>query len=139
LRQAKRHGWGLALLFIDIDKFKTVNDSYGHDLGDKVLLMMAHRLQSFLRDEDTVSRWGGDEFVCLLLEVKQESDVIQLAQQMVNRIAEACEFDGIVLFSNLNPGLCKWKANQGLRYTGARVPVQISQHSAVLADRLRMI
>ena len=70
LIQAKRHGWGLAVLFIDIDKFKSINDSYGHDLGDKVLLMVANRLQSSVRDEDMVSRWGGDEFVCLLLEVK---------------------------------------------------------------------
>ena len=82
LRQAKRHGWGLAVLFIDIDKFKSVNDSYGHGLGDKVLVMMANRLRSFLRDEDTVSRWGGDEFVCLLLEVKQDADVARLAKKM---------------------------------------------------------
>jgi diguanylate cyclase len=85
LRQANRHGWALAVLFIDIDKFKSVNDSYGHRLGDKVLLMMADRLQSFLRDQDTVSRWGGDEFVCLLLEVKQEADVIRLAEKSQHR------------------------------------------------------
>ncbi len=49
LSQAKRHGWGLAVLFIDIDKFKSINDSYGHDLGDKVLRMVANRLRSFIR------------------------------------------------------------------------------------------
>ena len=97
LSQAKRHGWGLAVLFIDIDKFKSINDSYGHGLGDKVLLMMANRLRSFVREEDLVSRWGGDEFVCLLMEVKQEADVTRLAEKMVNQIAAACEFDGIVL------------------------------------------
>lgn len=97
LIQANRNGWGLAVLFIDIDKFKSINDSYGHDLGDRVLLMVANRLKSFVRDQDIVSRWGGDEFVCLLLEVKKESDVIQLAEKMINRIAEAYEFDGSVL------------------------------------------
>ena len=51
LIQAKRHGWGLAVLFIDIDKFKSINDSYGHDMGDKVLLMVANRLQSFVREK----------------------------------------------------------------------------------------
>lgn len=96
LIQAKRHGWGLAVLFIDIDKFKSINDSYGHDLGDQVLLMVANRLKSSVRDQDIVSRWGGDEFVCLLLEVKQEADVTQLAEKMVSRIAEACEFSGHV-------------------------------------------
>lgn len=94
LNQAKRHGWGLAVLFIDIDKFKSINDSYGHDLGDKVLSMVANRLQSCIRDEDMVSRWGGDEFVCLLLEVKQDADVTHLAEKMITRIAEACEFNG---------------------------------------------
>ena len=94
LTQAKRHGWGLAVLFIDIDKFKSINDSYGHDVGDQVLLMVANRLQSSVRDEDMVSRWGGDEFVCLLLEVKQAADVIHIAEKMIDRIAEPCEFNG---------------------------------------------
>ncbi len=94
LIQAKRHGWGLAVLFIDIDKFKDINDSYGHDVGDQVLLMVANRLQACIRGEDRVSRFGGDEFVCLLLEVKQEADVILLAEEMIDRIAEPYEFNG---------------------------------------------
>jgi diguanylate cyclase (GGDEF)-like protein len=105
LIQAKRHGWGLAVLFIDIDKFKSINDSYGHDLGDKVLLMVANRLQSSVRDEDMVSRWGGDEFVCLLLEVKQEAEVTSLAEKMIDRIAEACEFNGTVLSIKASIGI----------------------------------
>jgi len=111
LRQAKRHGWRLAVLFIDIDKFKSVNDSYGHGVGDQVLLMMANRLQSFIRDEDTVSRWGGDEFACLLLEVKQEADVPRLAEKMVSRIAEACAFDGIVLSIRASIGIAIYPAD----------------------------
>jgi diguanylate cyclase len=105
LTQAKRHGWGLAVLFIDIDKFKSINDSYGHDLGDKVLLMVANRLQSLIRDEDTVSRWGGDEFMCLLLEVKQEADVTRLAEKMVNQLAADFEFNGIVISIRASIGI----------------------------------
>ena len=105
LIQAKRHGWGLAVLFIDIDKFKSINDSYGHDLGDKVLVMVANRLQSSVRDEDMVSRWGGDEFVCLLLKVKQEADVTHLAEKMIDRIAEAFEFNGTVLSIKASIGI----------------------------------
>ncbi len=111
LIQAKRHGWGLAVLFIDIDKFKSINDSYGHDLGDKVLLMAANRLQSLIRDEDTVSRWGGDEFMCLLLEVKKEIDVTRLAKKMVNRIAVACKFNGIVLSIRASIGIAIYPAD----------------------------
>jgi diguanylate cyclase (GGDEF)-like protein len=111
LSQAKRHRWGLAILFIDIDNFKSINDSYGHGLGDKVLLMVANRLRSFVRDEDTVSRWGGDEFVCLLMEVKQEADVTRLAEKMVNQIAAACEFDGIVLSTSASIGIAIYPAD----------------------------
>lgn len=111
LSQAKRHGWGLAVLFIDIDKFKSINDSYGHDLGDQVLLMVADRLQSFVRGEDLVSRWGGDEFVCLLFEVNQEADVTRLAEKMVDRIAETCEFNGVSLSIRASIGIAIYPAD----------------------------
>ncbi|MDO8334379.1 MAG: diguanylate cyclase [Nitrosomonas sp.] len=111
LIRAKRHSWGLAVLFIDIDKFKNINDSYGHNLGDQVLMMVANRLKSFVRDEDIVSRWGGDEFVCLLFEVKQEADVTHLAEKMINRIAEACKFDGIILSIRVSIGIAIYPAD----------------------------
>jgi diguanylate cyclase (GGDEF)-like protein len=111
LRQSKRHGWGFAVLFIDIDKFKSINDDYGHDLGDKVLLMVANRLKSFIRQEDTVSRWGGDEFVCLLLEIKQEADVTRFAERMANRIAEACGFNGIDMSISVSIGIAIYPAH----------------------------
>lgn len=111
LIQAKRHSRGLAVLFIDIDKFKNINDSHGHDSGDQVLLMVAKRLQSCLRDEDMVSRWGGDEFVCLLLEIKQDADVTRLAEKLVTQIAEACEFNGITLSVRASIGIAIYPAD----------------------------
>jgi len=111
LIQAKRHGWGLAVLFIDIDEFKSINDTYGHDLGDQVLLMVANRLQSSLRAEDMVSRWGGDEFVCLLFEVKEEADATHLAEKMINRIAETCEFNGTTLSIKASIGIAIYPAD----------------------------
>jgi len=111
LIQAKRHGRGLAVLFIDIDKFKSINDSYGHDVGDQALLMVAKRLKSLVRNEDIVSRWGGDEFVCLLLEVKQEADVTHLAEKMINRIAEAYEVNGTVLSIIASIGIAIYPAD----------------------------
>jgi diguanylate cyclase (GGDEF)-like protein len=108
LIQAKRHAWGLAVLFIDIDKFKAINDSYGHGMGDQVLLTVANRLKSFVRGGDTVSRWGGDEFVCLLLEVQRESDVVHVATQLVNRIAESFEFNGTVLSITSSIGIAMY-------------------------------
>ncbi|KJR99778.1 MAG: diguanylate cyclase [Desulfobulbaceae bacterium BRH_c16a] len=111
LIQAKRHGWKLAVLFMDIDNFKNINDSYGHDLGDKVLLTVADRLQSATRREDTVSRWGGDEFVCLLLEVKHEADVTRLAELIVKRIAEALKFKETVLSIRVSIGIAIYPAD----------------------------
>ncbi len=111
LIQAKRHGWKLAVLFIDIDDFKKINDSHGHDLGDQVLLMVANRLRSSVRAEDMVSRWGGDEFVCLLLEVKQDAVVTRLAQKMQSRIAEACELKGTTLSIRASIGIAVYPAD----------------------------
>ncbi len=105
LIQAKRHSWKLAILFIDLDKFKYINDTYGHQIGDKVLMLVANRLKVFVRGEDTVSRWGGDEFVCILLNVNLEADVISLAEKIVAHIAEECEFDGIVLSISATIGI----------------------------------
>lgn len=105
LAEARRRGWKLAVLFIDIDHFKSINDSYGHDQGDKVLRMVASRMQSALRQEDTACRWGGDEFVCLLLEVKQEAAVSRFAEKLLSRIAEPCEFNGTVLSVKTSIGI----------------------------------
>ena len=64
---AKRHGWTLALMFLDLDGFKSINDLYGHAAGDKVLKEVATRFSRHAREEDTVCRNGGDEFLYLLV------------------------------------------------------------------------
>jgi len=111
LTQAKRNGWGLAVLFIDIDNFKSINDTYGHDMGDKVLIMVADRLKSSVREEDTVSRWAGDEFMLLLMEVRQKADVTSLAEKMVNRISEDFEFNRTVLSIRVSIGISLYPAD----------------------------
>ncbi|EGM79013.1 diguanylate cyclase (GGDEF) domain-containing protein [Rheinheimera sp. A13L] len=111
LAQAKRQGWGLAVMFIDVDKFKHINDSHGHEMGDKVLLMVANRLQSFVREGDMVSRWGGDEFVCLLLEVKDKNDVLTLAKKLAVRVAEAVTFNCMTLHVKISIGIALFPAD----------------------------
>ena len=105
LTQSRRHDWKLALMFIDLDKFKNINDSYGHDIGDKVLITVAKRLQDFVRGEDIVSRWGGDEFICVLLDIKLEDEVVNLAKKMVARISEDCNFDGTIVSVSATIGI----------------------------------
>lgn len=72
---------------------------------------MADRLQSSVREVDTVSRWAGDEFVCLLMEVKQEADVTRLAENMVNRISEAYEFNWTELSVRVSIGIAIYPAD----------------------------
>ncbi len=97
LSQARRHAWRLAVMFIDLDKFKSINDSYGHDAGDKVLKIVSERLQTLVRDADTVGRQGGDEFLYLMLEVKTDADAALAAGKIIESIAQPCEFDGLTL------------------------------------------
>ena len=80
---AKRHSARLALLFLDLNNFKQINDTLGHAFGDQVLKLVAHCLASSVRESDTVSRHGGDEFLILLTEVSQASDAVLIADKVL--------------------------------------------------------
>ncbi len=97
LTQAGRHAWRLAVMFVDLDKFKSVNDRHGHDVGDRVLQIVARRLEQFVRGGDTVSRRSGDEFLLLMLEAKDEDTVAGFAVKIVENIAAPCEVKGLQL------------------------------------------
>jgi len=84
---ARRHQGLLAVLFVDIDRFKAINDSLGHDVGDQVLMEFALRVQQCLRKVDTVARQGGDEFIILLTELHAAQDAERVAEKIVNAIA----------------------------------------------------
>jgi len=87
IRRGAREGVEFALLFIDLDRFKEVNDLRGHDIGDQLLVQVAQRLASCVRDSDTVARRGGDEFTVLLPDLHGTANVAQTAQKLINRIA----------------------------------------------------
>jgi diguanylate cyclase (GGDEF)-like protein/PAS domain S-box-containing protein len=90
---APRHSKKVAVLFLDIDGFKHINDSLGHLTGDKLLQSIAQRLVCCVRGSDTVSRQGGDEFVVLLSEVEHPEDTAIAARRMLNSVAEAHSID----------------------------------------------
>jgi diguanylate cyclase (GGDEF)-like protein/PAS domain S-box-containing protein len=87
IRQSQRHGRAIAVLFIDLDRFKNVNDTLGHGAGDTLLQEVAKRLATCLRESDTLARWGGDEFVAMLEEVDSANDVAVVARRVLEALA----------------------------------------------------
>lgn len=92
LAMAQRRGTRAAVLFVDMDRFKQVNDTCGHAIGDAVLQLMARRLEAAVRQSDTVSRHGGDEFLVLLAEITQASDAVHITEKMLAALAAPCPF-----------------------------------------------
>ncbi|OWV29334.1 diguanylate cyclase [Halomonas campaniensis] len=87
IKHAKRLGKPISLLFMDLDGFKQVNDSFGHEAGDRLLSVVAERLNVCVRESDTVARLGGDEFTVILTGVEQRKDVERVAQSIVEALA----------------------------------------------------
>jgi diguanylate cyclase (GGDEF)-like protein len=88
LRRAKRAGWPLALLFLDLDLFKRVNDSLGHDAGDALLRLAAERVRHAVREADMLFRMAGDEFTVLLEDVRGPEEAAMVASRMLEGLAE---------------------------------------------------
>ena len=108
LIQADRHNWLLAVMYMDLDKFKVINDTHGHEVGDKVLQLVGERLQACTRAEDTISRIGGDEFLCLLMEVKNDRMVVNVAELMLKRVSQTCEINQIKLVIQPSIGIAMY-------------------------------
>jgi diguanylate cyclase (GGDEF)-like protein len=95
----------LAVLFVDLDRFKNVNDSLGHSVGDELLIQLARRLTHFLRPGDTVARLGGDEFAILLNDVHGASDATRVAERLQELIREKIVVAGREVFTSASVGV----------------------------------
>jgi len=105
IRAAKRGNYLLALMFIDLDDFKTVNDTLGHDAGDVLLQQAARRMQGCVRAEDTVARQGGDEFLVLLGKIDQAADVKTVEEKLLQAFSIPFTIDGTDLNVTLSIGV----------------------------------
>ncbi len=105
IEAARRHGSQLAVLFMDLDRFKHINDSLGHSVGDELLKSVAQRLVACVRQSDTVSRQGGDEFVLLLSGIEHAEDAAQFAQKILTAIALPHYIDGHDLHVSVSIGI----------------------------------
>ena len=92
---ARRHAWTLAVMFLDLDRFKCINDIHGHAVGDWVLKEVAKRLLQHSRDEDTVCRNGGDEFLFLLMNPQGSENIERIADVLLKNIAQPIDMDDL--------------------------------------------
>jgi diguanylate cyclase (GGDEF)-like protein/PAS domain S-box-containing protein len=95
----------LAVLFIDLDKFKQINDTYGHIIGDKTLAEAARRMQSVMRAGDFIARLGGDEFSCILYSLNNTDEAISIAKRIIAQCAEIFTIENIKFHINASVGI----------------------------------
>jgi diguanylate cyclase (GGDEF)-like protein len=95
--QAHRNKQSIAVAYLDLDGFKEINDQHGHDVGDQLLIAIAKRMQSSLRDMDTLARMGGDEFVAVLTDIGEVEDFRQMLKRILKACSEPACIDGVVV------------------------------------------
>jgi diguanylate cyclase (GGDEF)-like protein len=105
LSMAHRRGTRAAVIFLDIDNFKTINDTLGHAMGDAVLQLVAHRLKAAVRDSDAVGRHGGDEFLVLLEEVSKMTDAARIVGKIVSDVTAPSLVSGHVVHVSISAGV----------------------------------
>jgi diguanylate cyclase (GGDEF)-like protein/PAS domain S-box-containing protein len=108
---SKRKGWKAAVMFVDLDGFKNVNDSYGHETGDKILKMVAKRLLQIVRKADTVARIGGDEFLIIQTEVNDRAAAAHLAGKIVQQLSAPFDLDGNEIKIGASIGISMYPAH----------------------------
>jgi diguanylate cyclase (GGDEF)-like protein/PAS domain S-box-containing protein len=121
---SKRHGTKLALFFVDLDQFKQINDSLGHQVGDRVLIAVAERIKAKIRKDDTLSRLGGDEFTIIMEDIKELEDTSLLAQKIQKVLTQPIHIEGHTLYISCSIGISLYPdddtdANNLLKYADA--------------------
>ena len=110
-RTRRRKSHKVAVLFVDLDGFKVVNDSLGHETGDRLLVVVAERLQWCLRPEDTLARFGGDEFTVLIEDVESPEDAVRVADRILECLGEPFVVDGTEIFVGASIGIAMGSAS----------------------------
>ena len=106
IKDSKRKKTKFALFFMDLDHFKEINDSYGHDMGDAVLKECSQRFLSCIRDNDTLSRLAGDEFTIIIKDVKNQNDIHEIAEKVITTIAQPMQLNNQEVSISTSIGIC---------------------------------
>lgn len=132
LARARRGRLGVASLFLDLDRFKQINDSLGHELGDRLLQAVADRLARTLRGSDTVGRLGGDEFLIIVEEVREPKEAIQVADRILAALAHPIALNDHQLHTSASIGISIWP-NDGEDSTTLLRSADIAMYAAKTA------
>lgn len=108
INAANRHKTEIALLFLDLDRFKIINDSLGHTVGDELLVQIATKLVSTLRKSDSIFRWGGDEFVMVLENIQQVEDIETIVSKIIKELCQPSKVSGHLLHVSTSIGIARF-------------------------------
>jgi diguanylate cyclase len=131
---ARRHRTMAALMFLDVDNFKNVNDSLGHPRGDELLRLVGDRLSKVVRDSDTVCRQGGDEFLILLGDVRDRSDVAEVGAKLLEQLAAPFHLDGLTVSTSGSIGVAMYP-DDGAEFDELLKKADIAMYGAKNAGR----
>ncbi|HEX8964262.1 MAG TPA: GGDEF domain-containing protein, partial [Rhodocyclaceae bacterium] len=137
LSQARRFGRSLAVMFLDLDDFKRINDTLGHFAGDQLLVQVAQRLVGCVRTGDTISRQGGDEFVVVLAEIAQPGDAARVAQKIVGAMEQPFAVAGQALAVTASVGISVYPVNGADDVHELMKKADIAMYAAKRAGRNR--
>jgi diguanylate cyclase (GGDEF)-like protein len=135
LSQAKRFGRTLAIMFLDLDRFKEINDTFGHDVGDSLLLEVARRLSACVRAGDTVSWPGGDEFVIVLPQIANSQAATVVAEKIMKAIRQPICIDDHLLDVTISVGIAVYEANVADDATELMKKADVAMYGAKQAGR----
>lgn len=111
IAQARRYNHMLSVMFLDLDRFKVVNDTLGHAIGDNLLIEVAARLKNCLREGDTLARQGGDEFTLLLPQIDSQEDAVRTADKIIKSFGAPFQIDGHELYVSMSVGIALYPGN----------------------------
>src|SRR5207244_6932266 len=103
--RARRSGRTVGVMFVDLDHFKNINDTLGHEAGDELLLEMSRRLRDCVREDDTVARLGGDEFTIVLADLRQPEDAVGVASKIIRAVQQPMSIGGTAIEVSASIGI----------------------------------
>lgn len=154
VRETEQNGHKLALLFVDVDRLKTINDSLGHAIGDILIQRVGERLKACLRDHDHISRFGGDEYAIIATRIHNQTDIGRVADRMLASLAGPIDLNGTQVYTSASIGIAIYPDHDmsldGLlrdadaamyrakSQGGNRYEFYQSQHTALVTERFRL-